>query len=248
MNHRTTEEPSQVDRAPESGPKHQNRILRSTGAFLGLAALTFGGFKVIDKAFFEPSRERNAAEATIIEEMRTGERPTEVEEAVIVLRPGVVIRKQPEMTTDKPGMHNEERTLSGDKALVVDRPLIHMDGDGNKWIGFIIGEGEVEQPVDEDDEGSDTELPALTGLEVGKAMSWVNMGALGTQVNEETELPYLEVLPIPINESIENMFANIDSRGVVTFGFEDNIEEVAVAREIDAAAAEIFISSSAVQE
>lgn len=246
MNHRTTEEPSQVDQAPELGAK---RVLRGTGTFLGLAALTFGGFKGIDKAFFEPSRERNAAEATIIEEMRTGERPTEVEEAVIVLRPGVVIRRQPEMTTNKPGMHNEERTLPVDKALVVDRPLIHIDGDGNKWIGFIIGEGEVGRPVDEDDEGGgDTELPALTGLEVGKAMSWVNMGALGTQINEETELSYLEVLPTPINESIGNMFANIDSRGVVTFGFEDNVEEVAVAREIDAAAAEIFISSFAVQE
>ncbi|CAN5670987.1 hypothetical protein BH23PAT2_BH23PAT2_06550 [soil metagenome] len=214
--------------------KKPNYRLRRAGAAVLIGLVGLGGAKVADGVLFEPDRERNEAEATIIEEMRNGERPTKIKPAVIVLRPGTKIREQPERTSSDVDMSNVESQLDGE-SLVIYQPLTHVDDLGNTWYGFKIGE-RVAEP-------STTAVvgPAQTSSEVGASMSWVDMTTLESQVNKETGQPYAVSLPISSNGQEETMTATINSSGAVTVGTETGSGEVAVAQSMDVPAAELLV-------
>lgn len=220
----------------EALPKLPNYKLRRAVAGVALLATAggalFGGAKLIDKTFYEPGRERSAAEATLLEEVRTGEREGPIEDALVVVRSGVRLRETPDLTSARIGRDgNVETEFSSGTSLIIDRPLIHTDERGHKWYGFRTD-------VALDDANEDEDTPAVSAEDIGDSMSWINVTALGNQENED-EKPYVELLYPGDNE----LMASIDSRGNITVGEADAANTVAVARELDTDAAEFFIRS-----
>ncbi len=218
----------------QSEPKKPNHRLRqavAATALLATAGGVFGSFRVVDNFWFKPDRERNAEEATLFEEVRSGERAIEVEDALVVLRSGVQLRETPHMASASFGRNNEVREIRDGENIVIDYPLAYTDEVNHTWYGFSL-ETSIDEIVDNADE------PAVSADAISDNTLWVNATALNGQQTAD-ELPYIEIL---FPGGGDNPLVNIDSRGNITNG-EDTETPIAVAREIDDDVAEFFIRS-----
>ena len=212
-------------------PNHRLRQAVAATALLAAAGTVYGGVRAVDSFWFEPGRERHTDEVTLIEEIRSGEREAEAENALVVLRSGVQLRETPHMAAASFGRNNVASEIRDGENVVIDHPMSYKDDVNHIWYAFSL-EGSVGQLVDDED------APAVSGNEISDNILWVNATALHGQLTTD-ELPYVETL---FPDETSNSFVDIDSRGNFTTG-DDSETPIAVAREINVDVAEFFIRS-----
>lgn len=208
---------------------------RRTIAGVALAAVTagvYGGYRLVDNVFFAPGQERASDEATLLEEVRSGEREMSVEPALVLLRSGTHIRETPHMASGPLGTDNISERLNPGTNLIIDYPAVYTDEQNQTWYGFRE-EASVSELVDPE------ESSAATSHEIAEDMFWVNTTSLNVQERDDGSA-YVEHL---FGGEAGDQLAQLDSRGNLT-ARQDGDTPIAVGRHIADDVAEFFIRSS----
>lgn len=117
------------------------------------------------------SEEAKAIEKTLLAKIESGE--ATVENSIVVLGKGAIFRAEPtRVTGSDENITREENQvfIVGDgESVVIDRPVVITDEDGERWAGVNLKVGQV-----------NTE----DGTEPSSTFAWVNLTAIEKQANQ----------------------------------------------------------------
>lgn len=157
--------PTEAPKSLRQETKKHRRNMRAIGA--GVVVAAAGAGLLVKSHTHEDKPKQPVAEVR-----EALEHTPDVMQGVVVLSEGTNLRSEPRINNGDPAVNNDgnvTKTISLNKAVVINRPVVIIGNDNRMWIGFALRNGEKTDP-----NGTDTSKFVFAAYEAlseqGKAL------------------------------------------------------------------------------